>query len=259
MTLLAGIGLLLCSLNLVNCHTWIEQLSLVDQDGQPVGDPGFIRGYVPRTTPGFVDGDNTYLLPQAPALTFQDSDLMCKLTQTQGNQSGGSVLMAPQGSSVLLRYLENGHITQPDVPPNKPTSGQVSVYATTQARDDDKFTAIHGQWTADKTGGDQRGLLLTSTPFDDGRCFQFDPTGHSEIATTRSNTFGPGPSITEAPNRWCGTTIELNDESGIPFANGTLLTLYWVWDWPSIVPGNPGTPPAILNETYTSCMEVEII
>jgi hypothetical protein len=30
---------------------------------------------VPRTAPGFVDGDNTYLLPQAPALTYQDSDL----------------------------------------------------------------------------------------------------------------------------------------------------------------------------------------
>ncbi|KIV81274.1 hypothetical protein PV11_03471 [Exophiala sideris] len=70
----------------------------------------------------------------------------------------------------LTGNIKNGHITQPDVPPNKPTSGQVSVYATTQARDDDKFTAIHGQWTADKTGGDQRGLLLTSTPFDDGRC-----------------------------------------------------------------------------------------
>lgn len=29
----------------IGCHTWIEQLSLVDQDGQPTGDPGFIRGY----------------------------------------------------------------------------------------------------------------------------------------------------------------------------------------------------------------------
>jgi hypothetical protein len=214
---------------------------------------------VPRTAPGFVDGDNTYLLPQAPELTYQDSDLMCKFPQTQGNQTGGPVLMATAGSNVLLRYLENGHVTQPNVPLNKPTSGLISVYATTQPSDDDKFTAIHGQWSPDKRGGDGRGFLLQTTPFDDGQCFQFDPTGHSQIATSRSTAFGPGPSITEEPNRWCGTVIALNDESGASFANGTTLTLYWVWDWPTYVPGNPGMMPTILNETYTSCMESEIV
>lgn len=104
---------------------------------------------------------------------------MCKPTQAKGNQTNGPMLNAPQASRVLLRYLENGHITQPSIPPNKPSSGQVFVYATTQPQDDDKFTAIHGQWTPNGTGGDQRGFLLNTTSFDDGQCFQFDPTRHT--------------------------------------------------------------------------------
>lgn len=214
---------------------------------------------VPRIAPNFIDDDNTYLLPQAPSLAFQDSDRMCKPTQVKGNQTNGAVVNAQQGDRVLLRYLENGHITQPSIPPNKPSSGQVFVYATTQPQDDDKFTAIHGQWTPDGTGGDQRGFLLNTTSFDDGRCFQFDPTRHSEIANSRNDVFGPGPSITETPNRWCGTMISLNDEFGNPFPAGTVLTLYWVWDWPTYVPGNAGTSPIILEQTYTSCMDVAIV
>lgn len=37
--------LLFSILGQISCHTWIEQLSLVDQNDQPTGDPGFIRGY----------------------------------------------------------------------------------------------------------------------------------------------------------------------------------------------------------------------
>ena len=192
-------------------------------------------------------------------MDFQDSDLICKPSQSQGNQTNGPILQAPQGSRIILRYLENGHITQPYTPPNKPSSGQVFVYATTLPKGDDKFTAIHRQWNADKTGGDQRGYLLSTAPFDDGKCYQFDPSHHSEIANERSLNLGPGPSPTESPNRWCGTTMSLIDEKGSDIAAGTLLTLYWVWDWPSIVMGNPGAPPSILNEAYTSCMDIQIV
>ncbi len=45
MSPLIGLYLLVNLFSRVSCHTWIEQLSLVDQNGQPVGDPGFIRGY----------------------------------------------------------------------------------------------------------------------------------------------------------------------------------------------------------------------
>lgn len=257
--MLSKIAFILSALSQVRCHTWIEQLSVIDANGGFTGDVGFIRGYVPRTAPGFGDGDNTYLLPPSPALAFQPSDLMCKSTQTQGNQTNGPVLSASGGDRVLLRYLENGHITQPSVPPHKPSSGQVTVYATTQPQVDEIFLNVHGQWTSDGTGGDQRGFQLALAAFDDGRCFQFDPTGHSEIATNRSALFGPGSSETEAPNRWCGTTIALNDESGTPFPSGTLLTVYWVWDWPTYVPGNPGMPATVLNETYTSCIDIDIV
>ena len=192
-------------------------------------------------------------------MTIDDSDLICKSTQTQGNQTGGPILSAPGGSRIILRYLENGHVTQPYTPPNKPSSGQVFVYATTQPAEGDTFNSIHGQWTADGSGGDGRGYLLSSASFDDGMCFQFDPTHHSEISNTRSANFGPGPSPTENPNRWCGTVVTLNDGSSSAITSGTLLTLYWVWDWPSVVSGNPGTAATILNETYTSCMDIQVI
>ena len=48
----------------------------------------------------------------------------------------------------------------------------------------------------------------------------------------------------------------LMDEKGDPVSAGTLLTLYWVWDWLLMVMGNPGAPPGILNEAYISCMDI---
>lgn len=214
---------------------------------------------VQRTDPSFSDDSNTYLLPQAPALDFQASDLMCKSSQTQGSQANGPVLKAPQGSRIVLRYLENGHVTYPNNPPGKNSSGEVFVYATTQSAEDDKFTAIHGQWNSDKSGGDQRGYLLLKTYFDDDRCYQFDPTHHSRYANDRLLLFGPGSSPTEAPNRWCGTIVPLVDEKGSAIAAGTLITLYWVWDWPSFVEETPGAPKRRVNQVYTSCMDVEVV
>ena len=184
---------------------------------------------------------------------------MCKPSQSQGNQTGGPILSAPQGSRLALRYLENGHITQPYSPPNKANSGLVSVYATTQPSEDELFLPIHGQWTADQTGGDKRGYLIASTPFDDGECFQFDPTFHSNIANVRDQVFGPGDTLTEAPNRWCHTFVPLNDAIGNPIPSNTIVTLYWVWDWPSTLSGNAGDAPTLFNETYTSCIDVQIV
>jgi hypothetical protein len=33
----------------VNGHTWVEQLAVMDLNGQPTGEPGFIRGYGKHT------------------------------------------------------------------------------------------------------------------------------------------------------------------------------------------------------------------
>ena len=211
----------------------------------------YILIYIVPRVPGFLDSDVTYLLPSPPSTIFQDSDLICKATQTFGNQTYGPALIAPGGSRVVLRYQENGHITLPFVPPGKPNPGVVYVYATTQSSIDDKFVKIHGQWTTNGSGGDQRGYMLTESSFDDGVCFQLN---ESQLASARNLTFGPGPSQTEAPDRWCGTFVFLNDPSGAPLPNNTIVTLYWVWDWPS-TSGSVIT----LNETYTSCMDILII
>jgi hypothetical protein len=80
-----------------------------------------------------------------------------------GNQTSQlPPLSAPGGSQIILRYQEDGHITQPGNQLGKPNSGTVSVYATSQSSPDDMFVAIHNIWTADGTGGDGRGYLIAS-------------------------------------------------------------------------------------------------
>lgn len=224
---------------------------------------------VSRTNPAFTDIGNTHLLPPPPGTSIQDSDLMCKPTQSQGNQTDGPSLVVTSGSRIALRYLENGHITQPrecpqEIGPDqvvacKPNSGQVFVYATTNPLQEENFLAIHEQWTPNGLGGDQRGFLLAVAPFDDSRCFQFDPTGQSEISHNRNLEFGPGTTVTEAPNRWCQIIVTLTDQNGVAFTPDTVLTLYWVWDWPSTVIRYPEAVSTTLNETYTSCMDIRIV
>ena len=43
--MLSILSALLFILRIVSAHTWIEQLSLVDDNENFVGDPGFIRGF----------------------------------------------------------------------------------------------------------------------------------------------------------------------------------------------------------------------
>lgn len=42
LTILSAVSLIL---RIVSAHTWIEQLSLVDDNENFTGDPGFIRGF----------------------------------------------------------------------------------------------------------------------------------------------------------------------------------------------------------------------
>lgn len=76
-------------------------------------------------------------------MTIDELNLMCKEAQSQGNQTKGPILTTPGGSRIVLRYLENGHVTQPYNPPNKPSPGGIFVYATTQAVANNKLSAIY--------------------------------------------------------------------------------------------------------------------
>ncbi|EXJ94904.1 hypothetical protein A1O1_00022 [Capronia coronata CBS 617.96] len=235
-------------------HTWIEQLMVIAPNGTLVGEPGFPRGNVLRGTPGFGDPAMVNLIPPdgRPINQIQSTDLMCKSTQTSQTQTDGSPrLQAAPGSAVALRFQENGHVTLPDNQPGKPSNrGTVYVYGTTQPSPDDSFLAIHRVWNAQGTGGDGRGVLLSTQNFDDGQCYQVNG---GPISQQRQQQFKHAFDTVMGSDLWCQQDIQLpsNAPSGKPY------TLYWVWDWPTM-PGTSGFPNG-KQEIYTTCMDVDIV
>lgn len=238
----------------VAAHTWVEQLMVIAPNGTMVGQPGFPRGNVLRGTPGFGDPAMVNLIPPdgRPANQIEPQDLMCKTTQTSQTQTDGSPrLQAAPGSAVGLRYQENGHVSLPDTQPGKPQNrGTVYVYGTTDPSPDDSFLAIHRVWNADQTGGDRRGVLLSTRNFDDGQCYQ---TNGGFISNERKVTYGHPFNMVMGNDLWCQQDIQIpaTAPSGKPY------TLYWVWDWPTL-PGTPGFPEG-KQEIYTTCIDVDIV
>lgn len=244
---LAALGLS----TLTSAHTWIEQMMVIAPNGTMVGAPGYSRGNVLRTAPGFSDPEMVNLLPPngREINDILSTDLMCKSTQTSSNQTPGSpALSAAPGSNIALRYQENGHVSLPQNQPGKPTNrGTVYVYGTTQPSPDDAFLSIHRVWTPDGTGGDGRGVLLSTQNFDDGQCYQVNS---GAISVQRQAEFAHTANSLMGADLWCQQDIALPAD-----ASGT-YTLYWVWDWPTL-PGTTGFPDG-KQEIYTTCMDVEV-
>lgn len=164
-------------------------------------------------------------------------------------------LSAPGGSEIVLRFQENGHITLPWNQLGKLTSGTVSVYATSQPSPNDMFTAIHNVWTSDGTGGDGRGYLIAQESYDDGKCYQVNG---SPISITRQQLFThPMPDPLQGINLWCSSNVTLDDANQQALPAGSMITLYWVWDWPTAAGTDPNLPDG-KDESYTTCMDVMI-
>lgn len=236
-----------------NCHTWIEQLTVVAPNGTYVGAPGYIRGNVKRDAPGFGDPLMVNLLPpDGGPNTLLPTDLMCKSTQTSQTQTDGSPrLQAAPGAAVALRWQENGHVTLPQNQPGKPANrGNVYVYATSDPKDDDTFLGIHEQWNPEGTGGDKRGKLLSVSSYDDGRCYQVNG---GAISTQRQKEFSHTPSPLTGGDLWCQQNFALPADA----PDGKSLTLYWVWSWNTQAGVDPGLPNG-KTEIYTSCMDIDI-
>lgn len=234
-----------------NAHSWIEQLMVIASNGTFVGSPGYPRGNVLRTSPDFSDTAMVHMLPEN-GNKVQDSDTMCRDSQSTKNQTAGSPrLQAQAGSRIALRYQENGHVTLPENQKGKPDNrGTIYVYGTTTPKDNDKFLDIHKVWNKDGTGGDKRGVLLSTQNFDDSRCYQIN---NGEISKNRQQKFPHQADQTMGQDMWCQQDMALpsNAPSGKPY------TLYWVWDWPTL----PGKDPSLPNgkpELYTTCMDVDI-
>jgi hypothetical protein len=235
-------------------HSWVEQLTVVANNGSFVGEPGFARGNVLRTSPGFSDPTMVNLIPpngRSTGLTVLSTDSMCRPSQQTQNQTEGSPrLQALAGQRVALRYQENGHVSLPQNQPGKPSNrGTVFVYATNDSQPTDTLLAIHRVWNEAGTGGDGRGVLLAQQDFDDGRCYQINS---GTISVSRQATFPHVPDTLQGANLWCQNDIVLPASAQV----GSPLTLYWVWDWPTA----PGTPGFVNGkpELYTTCMDIDI-
>jgi hypothetical protein len=233
---LAAIWLLSCA-STVNAHTWIDELRLIASNGTYVGTPGYMRSYISRSGP--IDpNDNVYEL-----ITVNSTSPMCLATQTVGTQTPGypALVAAPQ-DNVALRYEENGHVTLFGTNPGKPAGrGTVFVYGTKQSLNSDTYLGIHRVWNTEGTGGDQRGKLIATRPFDDGRCFQQNNETFSKGRVAEFNYTLPGDNL-------CQTDILIPADAG----TSGIYTLYWVWEWPTL--DNSGAISS--NQTYTACMDI---
>ena len=196
-------------------HSWIEQLMVISPDGQFTGQPGYSRNNTLRTAPGFTDLLMVHILPSQGQPSIEErqvppqsdtqgilpADFMCKKSQQTQFQSDGSPrLKAAPGNMVALRYEENGHVTLPANQPGKPANrGNVYIYGTTQPRQDEKLLDIFGVWNTNGDGGDKRGKLLATQPFDDGRCYQ---TNSGTISQSRQQQYSKSADQLQGANLW---------------------------------------------------------
>ncbi|PBP21293.1 hypothetical protein BUE80_DR007956 [Diplocarpon rosae] len=236
----------------VHAHTWVEQVRKIASNGSYVGDPGYIRNFTPRAGPGAGNVDlDLYLLPpngRSTGNAIVATDLICKSNQLKGEQSNGfPALKAAPGDQVALRYLENGHVTKPNVPEGHPAgSGTVFIYGTEDGQDTDTYNGIHRVWNADGTGGDKRGKLIATRPFDDGQCFQINDSPISVARQAKASGFKSEDTGTS--DLLCQNDFQLPTDAP---TSGS-YTIYWVWEWPTIdQDGN-----IKLNESYTSCLDI---
>lgn len=264
-TALAALALLV---SLSSQHSWVEEMDVIDlQTGTFTGTPGYCRNNTKRTAPGFSDPLMVHILPGQgqPSIEQRDTipatdltgvtndDKMCKMTQQTAYQADGSPrLQAAPGALVSLRYQENGHVTLPNNQPGKPANrGTVYIYGTTQPKFPELFLDVVGQWTADGTGGDRRGRLLATQPFDDGVCYQINS---GNISTARQAAHPHEPDQLSGANLWCQNDIAIPTDA----PTGKPYTIYWVWDWPT-APGVDPNLPKGKAELYTTCMDVDIV
>jgi hypothetical protein len=237
-------------------HSWVEQLMVIAPNGTFVGSPGYPRGNVLRTDPAFNDKTMTNLIPpdgRANLSQILPSDRLCKGTQRKQSQTDGSPrLQASPGAAIALRFQENGHVTLPQNQPGKPRNrGTVYVYGTTEPKNDERLLDVHNVWNKEGTGGDGRGVLLSTQNFDDGRCYQINS---GQISEHRQATYQHEANQLMGADLWCQQDIALPSEA----PTGKPYTLYWVWDWPTA----PGVDPSLPNgkqEIYTTCIDVDVI
>ncbi|KAL1591182.1 hypothetical protein WHR41_00122 [Cladosporium halotolerans] len=223
-------------------HTWIEQMQVISPNGSYTGDYGYPRGYVARTDPGFTGFSDKWQLPSPDtdigATRINSNMFACHPSQREANYSPQypKLSVAP-GDFVAMKYLENGHVSQPGIPAGKPKSGgTVYIFGTYKPSSSEKLTDVLA-WTKDGKGGNGKGWLMASQNYDDGRCYQINS---SPISIERQAKNGN-------QELWCESNLEIPANAPA----GSTLTTYWVWDWATEGEGAK-------DEYYTTCSDFDV-
>jgi hypothetical protein len=241
----------------VVAHTWIEQMQVIGTNGSYVGDYGYPRGYVARTDAGFNGFSNKWQLPSPDTDTSRtritDKMMACHPNQRTPNysQQYPKLSVAP-GAYVAMKYLENGHVTQPFIPAGKPEgSGTVWIYGTYEPNNAETLVNVLS-WTADGKGGNGKGFLMTAQNYDDGRCYQINQSPTSVNRQMTDGNHAPGQPTSQL-EQWCESDLLVPANSQV----GKTLTVYWVWGWATAMQ----TEGAMCgkDEYYTTCSDFDIV
>ncbi|KAJ4333094.1 hypothetical protein N0V95_009509 [Ascochyta clinopodiicola] len=251
--------LLLASQQPAAAHSWVEQLSNIGSDGSFIAGYGYPRGFVDKGINSFDQNANVWLIPplerQPPFVT--QADLLCHPSQRVAHQTVDYPrLQAVPGGMIAMRYEENGHATIPNGGKallGKPEKGgTVFVFGTQQPSQEEVLLDVL-RWTRDGSGGDGRGVLLTSQSFDDERCYQL---GNGAMTAQLRQERTPNPLPDQA-----GSEHELLCETDVRIPLEVQLdkpyTMYWVWQWPTAPRKDPNYPNG-RDEYYTTCLEVDL-
>jgi hypothetical protein len=243
--------------HVVSAHTWVEQMQVIGTNGSYVGDMGYARGFIPRTSPSFNGYSNKWQLPSPDTDTgrtrITDSMMVCHPSQRTATYSSQypQLSVAP-GSYVAMKYLENGHVTQPFIPAGKPKgSGTVFIFGTYEPSASETLVNVLS-WTQDGKGGNGKGWLMAAQNFADSRCHQISQSMLSVQRQMSDGNHPPGQPTVQL-EQWCEADLLIPANAPI----GATLTTYFVWDWGT----GMQTEGAMCgkDEYYTTCSDFKVV
>ncbi|XWW99654.1 hypothetical protein V2A60_007665 [Cordyceps javanica] len=208
-------------------HSWVEEVYRIAPSGALVGDIGYPRGWVARTStdPVWKDAIPQNLLPPAGQSAYSGDEIINKYDFSES--PAFPMLQAAPGDHVALIHLENGHTSLPQNQPKKPRNrGTIFIYGTADPKPKERLFDVHLAWNRAGTGGDKRGRLLATRNYDDGQCYQPNP---GDISNERAKALAADGASHDRELR-CQSDIQLPDD----LKSGSTYTLYWYWDWPDL-------------------------
>ncbi|UKZ75422.1 hypothetical protein TrVFT333_003107 [Trichoderma virens FT-333] len=212
---------------LASGHSWIERAYKVAPNGTMIGAEGYARGWVPRdsTDPAFQDSIPQWILPASGQSAYSGDEVLNKYKLDENPRF--PMLEAAPGDHIAIIHLENGHTTLPQNQPKKPLNrGTVFLYGTSQPKENERLFDVHLVWNKKGTGGDGRGVLLSTRNYDDGQCYQPNP---GPISTERAAKLAPEGAVHDR-ELGCQSTLQLPSD----LKPGSIYTIYWYWDWPDL-------------------------